>query len=198
MRELDGEVLNLEVTSPQGDASFENAKSRNGVLKYVATTATQNAVNYYDGDNFYPMDGDAGFKNEVFPKEEEDFSNFRFLGIGKPSAKQVENQARRKEKKDARLEAKKAKVENKKAKADLTKSQAEANRSVTKESETDKTIAQAVAGGLNDKDTGTGASSQSEGMSKGMKIGLAVGGAVLLLVIVLAVSKRGGSKPATK
>ena len=49
----------------------------NDVIKYEATTATQNAVDRFDADDFYPMDGMDGDENDFYSmhgdEDEDDF-----------------------------------------------------------------------------------------------------------------------------
>jgi len=185
MKDLDGEVLDVEVVSKQPELESYSAEKYydqdnfypmiGDVVPMVATNAAQNTGDYFDQDNFYPIDGvkvdqDGNWTDVEFSDAIGD--GYRNLVKGARNVtSNVGSFFSPEETKRRRL----ARSEKKSAKIEEAKSRAELNRNVGKETESDKALAEA----LKSSQTPT----KTEGMSKTTK-GLLIGGGVLVAVVI--------------
>jgi hypothetical protein len=168
-QELDGENINLDSTEiptmSAHDAIIDTDNFypfQGDAIPMVAASAAQNTCDYFDQDNFYPMDGVMG--SDEFSDASGIFQNVKdYFGKEESQARK----GRRKEKKDLRLDKKRAKIEE-------TKSRAELNQNVGKETESDKTLAEAL------KASSTSPKVEDKKMSKTTKTLLIVGGVLVV------------------
>lgn len=138
-QELDGESINLDSTeiptmsSHDAIIDTDNFYAFQGdAIPMVAASAAQNTYDYFDKDNFYPMDGVMGV--DEFSDASGIFQNI----------KDYFSKEERAERKAGRKERKAGRKERKAAKTDEIRSRAELNKSLAKDKPSDLALAQAL------------------------------------------------------
>lgn len=151
--ELDGERINMD--------------GIDDVTNMIALSAAQNiGPGIFDGDNFYPADGDYSdasgrAKGTIFDKKE---------------------RAKRRAERQRRIN------ERQKAKNEETQSRAELNRNIGKGNQGDTELAKALSGSTAPLPTDT--TPASSGMSKTTKIMIGAGVGLVVLIVGVVLYKR--------
>jgi hypothetical protein len=195
MKELDGEVANIEVIS-KGEDSFPYDEDRyfdqdnfypmdGDVIKYTAANAAQNTGDYFDQDNFYPADGVmCDSKSNLTDAEFSDAIGDTFRNIGKFYKNTTKAAADFMSPKE-RAARKKARSEKRSAKNEEAKSRAALNRSLGQDKPSDVALAQALQSTATDAKTIT-----KKPMTTTTKVLIGVGVAGVIGVIAFLVLKR--------
>lgn len=199
MKDLDGEVMNIEVISKASDSYPYDAERYfdkdnfypidGDVIPMVAANAAQNTGNYFDQDNFYPADGvkvdQEGTWTDVEFSDANGIKGFikNVGGIYSGAARTVKDYLSPEE----RAERKNLRKLKKEAKIDEIKSRSDLNKNVGKETESDKALAEALK-----TSSSTTQSVDNKPMSKTTKTVLIVGGIALVggLIAFLVLRKK--------
>jgi hypothetical protein len=175
-QELDGENINLDSTEiptmSAHDAIIDTDNFypfQGDAIPMVAASAAQNTPDYFDQDNFYPMDGVMG--NDEFSDASGIGDFFKSVGGAYGNAAKGLKDYLSPEERKARKEGRKARKD---AKTEEIKSRAELNKNIGKETESDKTLAEAL------KASSTSPKVEDKKMSKTTKTLLIVGGVLVV------------------